>query len=391
MKYYLIVGEASGDLHASRLMRSLKKEDAEAEFRFFGGDLMTAEGGTRVRHFKEIAYMGFIPVLMHLKVILNARKQCKEDILQWKPDVVILVDYAGFNLNIAQFLRNEQKAGRFSCKIYYYISPKIWAWKEGRIKNFKRDVDEMFSILPFEVPFFEQKHNYPVHYVGNPTQNEVHEFLESYTETTDEFLSRNGIAFHSGEDGKKPIIALLAGSRMQEIKDNLPMMIATTRHLINNYTLVLAGAPSIPEEVYRSYLDGTSIHLVMNQTYPLLSHATSALVTSGTATLETCCFNVPQVVLYKTPLPPVSRFVWDNFFKVKYISLVNLIADREVVPEMMADKFTESQIRSELDRILPGAETREVMLEGYKEVHKRLGDTVAPDNAARIMRELLLK
>jgi len=314
MKYYLIVGEASGDLHASRLMRSLKKEDAEAEFRFFGGDLMTAEGGTRVRHFKEIAYMGFVPVVMHLKVILNARKQCKEDILHWKPDVVILVDYAGFNLNIAQFLRNEQKAGRFSCKIYYYISPKIWAWKEGRIKNFKRDVDEMFSILPFEVPFFEQKHNYPVHYVGNPTQNEVHEFLESYTETADEFLSRNGIASHSGEDGKKPIIALLAGSRMQEIKDNLPMMIATTRHLINNYTLVLAGAPSIPEEVYRSYLDGTSIHLVMNQTYPLLSHATSALVTSGTATLETCCFNVPQVVLYKTPLPPVSRFVWDNFF-----------------------------------------------------------------------------
>ncbi len=391
MKYYLIVGEASGDLHASRLMRSLKKEDAEAEFRFFGGDLMTAEGGTRVRHFKEIAYMGFVPVVMHLKVILNARKQCKEDILHWKPDVVILVDYAGFNLNIAQFLRNEQKAGRFSCKIYYYISPKIWAWKEGRIKNFKRDVDEMFSILPFEVPFFEQKHNYPVHYVGNPTQNEVHEFLESYTETADEFLSRNGIASHSGEDGKKPIIALLAGSRMQEIKDNLPMMIATTRHLINNYTLVLAGAPSIPEEVYRSYLDGTSIHLVMNQTYPLLSHATSALVTSGTATLETCCFNVPQVVLYKTPLPPVSRFVWDNFFKVKYISLVNLIADREVVPEMMADKFTESQIRSELDRILPGTSTREMMLEGYKEVHKRLGDTVAPDNAARIMRELLLK
>lgn len=373
MKYYLIVGEASGDLHASRLMRSLKKEDAQAEFRFFGGDLMTAEGGTCVRHFKEIAYMGIVPVIMHLSTILDARKQCKEDILQWKPDVVILVDYAGFNLNIAQFLRKEQKAGRFSGRIFYYISPKIWAWKEGRIKNFKRDVDEMFCILPFEVPFFEKKHHYPVHYVGNPTANEVKEFLESY----------NGTAEEWGSD--KPVIALLAGSRMQEIKDNLPMMIRTTRHLAGRYKLVLAGAPSIPEDVYREYLEDTDIHLVMNHTYPLLAHSAAALVTSGTATLETCCFNVPQVVLYKTPLPRVARFVWDNFFKVKYISLVNLIADREVVPEMMAEKFTDGQIIAELDAILPGGNKREAMLEGYKEVHKQLGDTVAPDNAARIM------
>lgn len=373
MKYYLIVGEASGDLHASCLMRSLKKEDAQAEFRFFGGDLMIAEGGTCVRHFKEIAYMGIVPVIMHLSTILDARKQCKEDILQWKPDVVILVDYAGFNLNIAQFLRKEQKVGRFSGRIFYYISPKIWAWKEGRIKNFKRDVDEMFCILPFEVPFFEKKHHYPVHYVGNPTANEVKEFLKSY----------NGTAEEWGSD--KPVIALLAGSRMQEIKDNLPMMIRTTRHLAGRYKLVLAGAPSIPEDVYREYLEDTDIHLVMNHTYPLLAHSVAALVTSGTATLETCCFNVPQVVLYKTPLPRVARFVWDNFFKVKYISLVNLIADREVVPEMMAEKFTDGRIIAELDTILPGGNKREVMLEGYKEVHKQLGDTVAPDNAARIM------
>lgn len=388
MKYYLIVGEASGDLHASRLMRSLKKEDPEAEFRFFGGDLMTAEGGTRVRHFKEIAYMGFIPVLMHLKVILNARKQCKDDILSWHPDVVILVDYAGFNLNIAKFLRNEQKAGRFSCRIFYYISPKIWAWKEGRIKNFKRDVDEMFSILPFEVDFFEKKHKYPVHYVGNPTANEVQEFLDSYKESAEEFFSRNGISSSHSREDERGTIALLAGSRLQEIKDNLPMMIASTRHLINNYTLVLAGAPSIDESVYRQYLEGTGIHLVMNQTYPLLAHSTAALVTSGTATLETCCFNVPQVVLYKTPLPPVSRFVWDNFFKVKYISLVNLIADCEVVQEMMAEKFTVEKVKAELDKILPGSPAREEMLRGYADVHKKLGDTVAPDNAARIMRSL---
>jgi len=393
MKYYLIVGEASGDLHASRLMRSIMKEDPEADFRFFGGDLMTAEGGTRVRHFKEIAYMGFVPVLMHLKVILSARKQCKEDIIKWQPDAVILVDYAGFNLNIAKFLCNAKKNGHFSGKIYYYVSPKIWAWKEGRIKNFKRDVDEMFCIMPFEVDFFERKHNYPVHYIGNPTSNEVQEFLDTYNETAEEFLSRNGITSHSSEagGGVLPIIALLAGSRMQEIKDNLPMMISTTRHLIGNYNVVLAGAPSISEDVYRKYLKGTEITLLKNQTYPLLSHASAALVTSGTATLETCCFNVPQVVLYKLPLPRVARFVWDNFFKVKYISLVNLIADKEVVPEMMAEKFTEEKIRTELDSILPGGSKREDMLCGYAEVHKQLGDTVAPDNAARIMVGKILK
>lgn len=394
-RYYLIVGEASGDLHASRLMRSLKKEDPNAEFRFFGGDLMTAEGGTRVRHFKEIAYMGFVPVLLHLKTILAARKQCKEDILAWQPDAVILVDYAGFNLNIAQFLRKEQKKGTFGGKIFYYISPKIWAWKEGRIKNFKRDVDEMFCIMPFEVDFFEKKHNYPVHYIGNPTANEVQEFLSTYHETIEDFLSRNSIAssprgeVRRGVEAGRGVIALLAGSRMQEIKDNLPMMIECTRHLANKFDIILAGAPSINKEVYDQYLQGTDIKLVMNQTYALLSHSTAALVTSGTATLETCCFNVPQVVLYKTPLPKVSRFVWDNFFKVKYISLVNLIADREVVPEMMAEKFTERHISAELDAILPCGDKRDAMLRGYADVHKQLGDTVAPDNAARIMVEKL--
>lgn len=382
MKYYLIVGEASGDLHASRLMRSLKKEDAEAEFRFFGGDLMTAEGGCRVRHFKEIAYMGIIPVLIHLPTILKAQRQCKDDILMWQPDVVILVDYAGFNLNIARFLRDEQKAGHFSTRIFYYISPKIWAWKEGRIKNLKRDVDEMFSILPFEVPFFEQRHDYPVHYVGNPTANEVAEFLSGYKEPKSDFCQK-----HQLDD--KPLIALLPGSRMQEINANLPMMIETTRHLLDSYTLVVAGAPSISDEVYRQYIDGTDIHVVRDATFPLLAHAKAALVTSGTATLEMCCFSVPQVVLYKTPLPRLTRWLWDSFFKVKYISLVNLIADREVVSEMMADRFTAPLIREELNRILPGEAARQTMLEGYRAVQKQLGDTVASDNAARIMCRLL--
>ncbi len=387
MKYYLIVGEASGDLHASHLMRSLKQEDPSAEFRFFGGDLMTAEGGTCVRHFKEIAYMGFVPVLMHLKTILQARKQCKEDIRQWQPDVVILVDYAGFNLNIAKSISKGESLRSLKSlkkpKVFYYISPKIWAWKEGRIKQFKRYVDQMFCILPFEVDFFERKHQYPVHYVGNPTAGEVREFVENYSLSEEQFRQKHNL-------DSRPIIALLAGSRRQEIKDNLPMMAAVASHF-PQYQFVLACAPAIADDYYDRFLQGTDIRRVSNSTYPLLHHATSALVTSGTATLETCCFNTPQVVLYKTPLPRIARFVWDNFFKVKYISLVNLIADREVVPEMMADKFTETAIRAELEKILPGRPERDIMLAGYQEVHEKLGTTVASDNAARIMVSLLRK
>lgn len=240
----------------------------------------------------------------------------------------------------------------------------------------------MFSILPFEVPFFEQRHDYPVHYVGNPTANEVAEFLSGYKETKSDFCQKNQL-------DDKPLIALLPGSRMQEINANLPMMIETTRHLLDSYTLVVAGAPSISDEVYRQYIDGTDIRVVRDATFPLLAHAKAALVTSGTATLETCCFSVPQVVLYKTPLPRLTRWLWDSFFKVKYISLVNLIADREVVSEMMADRFTASLIREELNRILPGEAARQTMLEGYRAVQKQLGDTVASDNAARIMCRLL--
>ena len=379
MKYYLIVGEASGDLHASRLIRSLKKYDELAEFRFFGGDLMAAEGGTRVKHYKELAYMGFVPVLLHLGTIFSNMKRCKEDIVAWKPDVVILVDYPGFNLNIAKFLKKNTLI-----PVYYYISPKIWAWKEWRIKSIKRDVSEMFSILPFEVPFYEQKHKYPVHYVGNPTAQEVAEFRAGYHQTYEEFCRENNL------DSRKPIIALLAGSRLQEIKDNLPAMIEVAERF-EDYQMVLAGAPSIEDEYYDKFLEGTPVRVVKNKTYQLLSHTTAALVTSGTATLETALFNVPQVVCYETPLPKLIRFAFNHVLKVDYISLVNLVANKEVVPEMFADKFTIDGIANELYKIMPGQPARERMLAGYQEVLRELGSKVAPDEAASIMVDLLRK
>ena len=379
MKYYLIVGEASGDLHASRLMRSLKKYDELAEFRFFGGDLMAAEGGTRVKHYKELAYMGFVPVLLHLGTIFSNMKRCKEDIVAWKPDVVILVDYPGFNLNIAKFLKKNTLIPG-----YYYISPKIWAWKEWRIKSIKRDVSEMFSILPFEVPFYEQKHKYPVHYVGNPTAQEVAEFRAGYHQTHEEFCQENNL------DSRKPIVALLAGSRLQEIKDNLPAMIEVAERF-EDYQMVLAGAPSIEDEYYDKFLEGTPVRVVKNKTYQLLSHTTAALVTSGTATLETALFNVPQVVCYETPLPKLIRFAFNHVLKVDYISLVNLVANKEVVPEMFADKFTIDGIANELYKIMPGQPARERMLAEYQEVLRELGSKVAPDEAASIMVDLLRK
>ena len=384
MRYYLIAGEASGDLHASRLMRSLKKKDPKAEFRFFGGDLMAAEGGTLVKHYRELAYMGFIPVLMHLPTILRNMERCKQDIVAWQPDVVILVDYPGFNLNIAKFIHRAKVTSPstihhpLSTKVFSYIAPKIWAWKEYRIKNIKRDVDVLFSILPFEVEFFEQKHHYPIHYVGNPTAQEVREWRPTPSP------SLNG-----GESGGAPIIALLAGSRKQEIKDNLPAMIEATRHLADQYDIVLAGAPSIEPEYYKPFLENSSVRLVMNETYPLLAKATAALVTSGTATLETCMFGVPQVVCYETPLPRLIGWLRKRVLKVKYISLVNLIADREVVTELVAETFSVDNIRRELELILPGGSKRQQMLNDYKEVHRRLGESNAPDQAADLMIHLL--
>ena len=370
MRYYLIAGEPSGDLHASRLMKALKVHDPQAEFRYFGGDLMAAEGGTLVKHYRELAYMGFIPVLLHLPTILRNMKMCKEDIKSWHPDVVILVDYPGFNLDIAKFVKAQA-----ICPVYYYIAPKIWAWKEYRIKAIRRDVDELFSILPFEVEFFEQKHHFPIHYVGNPTMNEVEEFLA--TETPFDIIP----------DSSKKIIAILAGSRQQEIKDNLPAMVEVAR-AYPQYQFVVAAAPGIEQTYYDKFVKDTDVLVVRNQTYALLRSAHAALVTSGTATLETCLFNVPQVVCYETPLPVVAGWVRRRMLHVKYVSLVNLIANREVVPELVADTFSVENIKSELAKILDGNERRK-MLDGYAEVRHILSEKNAPDFAAQTIYKLL--
>ena len=390
----MVVGEASGDLHASHLMRAIQQEDAAAEFRFFGGEKMQAVGGTLVKHYRELAYMGFIPVLLHLPTILRNLSFCKRDIAAWQPDAVILVDYPGFNLKIAKHLHREKEKNLITqhptpnTQVYYYISPKIWAWKEWRIKNIKRDVDQLFSILPFEVDFFEKKHHFPIHYVGNPTADEVKEFLKKSQLSTDNCQL-------STVNSQLPIIALLAGSRRQEIKDNLPAMIEAAEPFAADYQLVVAGAPSIDDDFYAPFIEGKPVTLVKNQTFPLLSKATAALVTSGTATLETALFNVPQVVCYKTPVPRLVRFVFKHFMGCKFISLVNLIADREVVRELFADRFSVENIRAELRRLLPGHDVRTTMLFDYRDVQKRLAaditattsvePTTASENAARLM------
>ena len=381
MKYYLIVGEASGDLHAAHLMAALRKEDSEAQFRFFGGDKMQEEGGTMVAHYSQLAFMGFIPVLLHLPTILRYLRLCKQDIVAWQPDVVILVDYPGFNLKVAAFVRQHT-----DIPVFYYIAPKLWAWKEYRIKNIRRDVDELFSILPFEKAFFEGKHHYPIHYVGNPTADEVTDFLASYPNTNNTFQQ-------SLDDGKAslPIIALLAGSRRQEIKDNLPAMLKATLPMTDDYRIIVAGAPNIDSDFYRKIIGDLPVEVVHGRTYELLANAMAALVTSGTATLETALFGVPQVVCYKTPLPHLISFLRRHLIKVPYISLVNLIADSEVVTELVAHTFTIANIRRELMAILPGGNRRSEMLEGYEKVREAIGQPGAPANAARKMVNLLRK
>ena len=377
MKYYLIVGEASGDLHASNLMRALKELDAEASFRFFGGDLMSEVGGTRVKHYKELAYMGFIPVLLHLRTIFKNMDLCKKDIVDWNPDVVILVDYPGFNLKIAEYIKKHT-----DIPIYYYISPKIWAWKEYRIKNIKRDVDELFSILPFEVDFFKG-HHYPIHYVGNPCVDAVDAYQKNHAESFGEFVASNSLS-------DKPIIALLAGSRKQEIKDNLPMMLEAAIPFVDKYQLVLAGAPGIDPAYYQLYVGSTvPVKIIFGQTYRLLQQAKAALVTSGTATLETALFRVPQTVCYYTPVGKLISFLRRHILKVKYISLVNLVANKEVVRELVADTMTVANVRSELNALLNDETYRGQMLKEYDRMIKILGPAGASHQAASKMIELL--
>ena len=377
MKYYLIVGEASGDLHASNLMKAIKSVDSSAEFRFFGGDLMSAVGGECVKHYRELAYMGFIPVLLHLRTIFSNMSLCKRNIVAWNPDVLILVDYPGFNLSIAEYIHKNTQI-----PVYYYISPKIWAWKEHRIKNIKRDVDELFSILPFEIDFFEKKHDYRINYIGNPCVDAVDAFLRNAPEERGAFIERNGLA-------DKPIVALLAGSRKQEIKANLPMMLEAVKHY-PGYQPVIAGAPGIDKEFYKPYLDAGA-RIVFGETYNILNNAHAALVTSGTATLETGIFRVPQVVCYATPMARLYSWLKKRFLKVKFVSLVNLVAGREVVRELVAADMTIDNIKSELGKILADGEERAAMLKEYDRMLEILGEAGASERAAGKMVALLKK
>lgn len=392
MKYYIIAGEASGDLHASNLMRSLKAKDPEAEFRFFGGDLMKAVGGTLVKHYRELAYMGFVQVVLHARTILRNMRRCKEDIVAWAPDVVILVDYPGFNLSIAKYVKTHTQI-----PVYYYISPKIWAWKEYRIKDIRRYVDEMFSILPFEVPFYAG-HDYPIHYVGNPCVDAVVDFKAQYTETREEFCARHGL------NPELPIVALLAGSRKQEIKDNLPIMLSATKHFmpgkvyrrerIKGFQWVIAGAPGIDKAMYGEVFAKSEatrgVTVVYGETYALLSHSYAAMVTSGTATLETALFRVPQVVCYYIMCGKVVSWLRSLVLKVKYISLVNLVADFPLVHELVADEMRERELAEELNQLLLDDFYRNRMFSEYdKMVIAPLGEPGASEHAADKMVELL--
>lgn len=372
MKYFLIAGEASGDLHASHLMKSLAQADSEAEFRYYGGDCMQAVGGTLLCHYRHLAYMGFVQVALHLPTILKGMKRCRQEIASWHPDALILVDYPGFNLRMARFVKQQA-----ICPVFYYISPKIWAWKEHRIQAIRRDVDHLYSILPFEVDFFEGKHHYPITYVGNPTVDEVAAYRECH-----------GMPQPDGRT-----IALLPGSRRHEIADNLSRMLEAAAPL-ENYRLVVAMAPAVPRPFYeeliaRSGLSTNRVSLVSRQTYNLLSQATAALVTSGTATLETALFGVPQVVCYFMRCGRLVSLIRPYFLKVPFISLVNLIAHREVVPELVADGMNPTRLRQCLQQILPGGKGREAQLEGYAEVARLLGGPGAPMRAANdIVRRL---
>ena len=376
MKYYLIVGEASGDLHASNLMKSIKEHDADAQFRFFGGDLMSAVGGERVKHYRELAYMGFVPVLLHLRTIFANMKLCKKDVLEWNPDALILVDYPGFNLSIAEFIHKNS-----DIPVYYYISPKIWAWKEYRIKNIKRDVDELFSILPFEIDFFEKKHGYSINYVGNPCVDAIDAFLKNNPRSREEFLEQSNLP-------DKPYVALLSGSRKQEIVANLPMMLEAMK-AYPEYQPVIAGAPGIDKEFYAPYLE-SGAKILFGQTYDILNNAHAALVTSGTATLETALFNVPQVVCYATPMPKLYSWLKRNFLKVRFISLVNLVANREVVRELVAADMCVENIKTELEGLLPAdGEKRAAMLREYSRMMDILGEPGASERAAQKIVALL--
>lgn len=370
MKYYLIAGEASGDLHASNLMRAIKNTDPQVDFRFLGGDLMKQVGGTMVKHYREMAFMGFIPVLMNLRTILRNMQVCREDIRQYQPDVVILIDYPGFNLKIAKYVKTV-----LHIPVHYYISPKIWAWKQYRIKDFRKYVDHLYSILPFEPAFF-QRLDYQVDYVGNPSVDSISNYQQQESVGKSTFFRMNRLA-------DKPILALLAGSRKQEIRDNLPVMLRVAAQF-PEYQPIIAGAPGIDPAYYQQYTDG-SVRILFQQTYPLLQHSDAALVTSGTATLETALFRVPQVVCYYVPAGRLSSFIFRHFFHTPYISLVNLISGKEVVQELFGARFSEENITAELKRIIHDKTYRESMLQNYDEMIRILGKPGASIRTAELI------
>jgi lipid-A-disaccharide synthase len=349
MKYFLIAGEASGDLHASHLMRELKNGDSNASFFFFGGEMMAAEGGTLLKHYSEMAFMGLFPVLFNINKIRRNFKLAEQILLEFQPDVLILVDYPGFNLRMAEYAKGK------GIKVFYYISPKIWAWKTKRVYKVKKYVDEMFTIFPFESKFYD-KYNHKVRYVGNPTVDEL--VNRPYqNETFAEFIEKNNLP-------DKPIIALLAGSRSQEIKRILPVMAIVSRRF-SDYQFVIAGAPSQSQLLYSEVLGKSNLPVVFGQTYQLLKQSAAALVASGTATLETAFIRIPQVVCYRIEAGRLGTWVKDRLIKIPFISLVNLIADREIVKELFQQYCTPQTVGDELNLILSDRNYRESMLEGY--------------------------
>jgi lipid-A-disaccharide synthase len=365
MKYYIIAGEASGDLHGSNLMKALYKEDPSAEIRFWGGDLMQNVGGTLVKHYRELSFMGFIEVIFNLKTILNNIKICKKDIQEFQPDVLIFIDYPGFNMRIAKW------AKELGMKTHYYISPQIWAWKENRITDIKRDVDKMYVILPFEKDFYEKKHHFPVEFVGHP----LIDAIKNRT-IVDE------IAFRKEHNlDEKPIIALLPGSRKQEITKMLSVMLSVVNDF-PEYQFVIAGAPSQEYSFYAPFLKSKNSHFISNKTYDLLSVSSAALVTSGTATLETALFKVPEVVCYKGSW--ASYQIAKRIVTLKYISLVNLIMDKEVVTELIQDNCTSKNIKIELKKLLE-PNYRNQVLENYNELEKQLGGSGASEKTAKLI------
>lgn len=374
MKYYLIAGEASGDLHASRLMMELKAQDPHADFRFYGGDAMKAVGGTLVCHYSKLAYMGFVQVALHLREILTGMSQCKKDIMAYQPDAVILIDYPGFNLGIAKWVKQNLKS-----KVVYYISPKIWAWKEYRLKDIRQNVDCMLSILPFEVDYYK-RHNYEITYVGNPTVDEL-EPLRREQFSREEFCKKHDLNVN------QPIIAILAGSRKAEVKGNLPVMLDAASK-IPCHQIVIAGAPGLKPEFYEPIVDKyrtvPPVTIVFGETYDLLRSAQVAAVTSGTATLETAFLNVPQVVCYQFKGGMLVYKIMELALRrIRYVSLVNLLLDAPSVVELLGPYLTPERLRAELLKIVDVGSDRSNMLDEYARMREILGEPGAPVRAAQ--------